>query len=258
MAILAFEFFFRLLWGWNFFIFFVSRNESREDFLKVSFRFAAGFAAFAFASAYFVDLPNQNLLWVSLLLIASRLYLSRKFLIFRLLAVFIYVLVPALVFKSRGIIFGSNFILSSWVLGGAFIGQFLGHWYLNVPNIHIREFKRISAMALASIALRFVWVGGSLFLMKVPQEGFQFTGDSDFFAVKGNAWMGMGTFGVILFASRVLWGLLAPAILTLMAKKTVDMRSTQSATGIFYANSVLVLLGEATALYLEKELLWPL
>lgn len=35
-------------------------------------------------------------------------------------------------------------------------------------------------MALASIALRFVWVGGSLFLMKVPQEGFQFTGDSDF------------------------------------------------------------------------------
>lgn len=258
MAILAFEFFFRLLWGWNFFIFFVSRNESREDFLKVSFRFAAGFAAFAFASAYFVDLPNQNLLWVSLLFIASRLYLSRKFLVFRLLAVFIYILVPVLVFKDRGVIFGTNFILSSWVLGGAFIGQFLGHWYLNVPNIHIREFKRISGMALASIGLRLVWVVGALFLMKVPQEGFHFTGDSDFFAVKGNAWLGMGTFGVILFASRVLWGLLAPVILTFMAKKTVDMRSTQSATGIFYANSVLVLLGEATALYLEKELLWPL
>ena len=69
---------------------------------------------------------------------------------------------------------------------------------------------------------------------------------------------GFGPFGVILFASRVLWGLIAPLLLTWMAKKTVDMRSTQSATGIFYANSVLMLLGELCALYLEKELIWPM
>ena len=36
-----------------------------------------------------------------------------------------------------------------------------------------------------------------------------------------------------------------------MIKKTVDMRATQSATGILYALCVAVLFGEGTALYLK-------
>ena len=258
MAILSFEFFFRLLWGWNFYLLFISRAESSEGFLKVSARFSVGYALAALLSGFFAHLGWIEMAPVFLLLFASLAYLSRGFLILRLLSVGIILFSPLLLLKTRAPLFALNMVLSSLTLGGAFVAQFLGHWYLNVPNIHIREFKRISNMNFSALALRICVLLFFCFFWKDMNQASSELNSGEFFSIRGDTWNGFGPFGVILFASRVLWGLVAPLLLTWMAKKTVDMRSTQSATGIFYANSVLMLLGELCALFLEKELLWPM
>ncbi len=255
MAPLAFEFFFRLLWGWNFYLIFISREESSEAFLKVSARFSLGFALTALIAGGYSGMAGMELLPVALVMLSSLAYLSRSFLSFRIVSVGIILFTPLLVWPERGVLFTLNMVLSSFALGGAFMGQFLGHWYLNVPNIHIREFKRISNFSFASLIVRTLWVLGFVLLFKENQQELA---SGEFFALKGDYWNGLGAFGALLFASRILWGLVAPLVLSWMAKQTVDMRSTQSATGIFYANSVLMLLGELCALYLEKELKWPI
>lgn len=255
MALLAFEFFFRLLLGWNFYLIFISREESSEAFLKVSARFSLGFAITAIFAAYYAGLSWMDQLPMLLVFLSSLAYLSRRFLSLRLLSVGIILFTPLLLFQSRGLVSSVNTFLSALALGGAFVGQFLGHWYLNVPNIHIREFKRISNFSFLSLIVRTLWVVGVVFYYKFPQGELS---SGEFFALKGDYWNGLGAFGAILLGSRILWGLVAPLVLSWMAKQTVDMRSTQSATGIFYANSVLMLLGELCALYLEKELKWPI
>jgi hypothetical protein len=255
MAFLSFEFFFRLVWGWSFFMLFISRAESSEDFLRVSFRFIAGFFGIAALSALYGALSFYELGVCGLIFLASWAYLSRSFVILRILGVLTIAFAPLLLFWSRPSFSTLNFILAAWVLGGAFVGQFLGHWYLNVPNIHIREFKRIVHMAMLALGLRSIWIL-FMFYERSLQTGRFWEGE--FFSLEGGVWLSLGYFGIILLITRILWGLVAPLILTYMAKKTVDMRATQSATGIFYANSVLVLLGELTALYMERELNWPI
>jgi hypothetical protein len=260
MAILAFEFFFRLLLGWNFFLFFVSRAESSEAFLKVSARFSIGFAAIALVCAVQGGMGNLEYGPVIFLAISTLCYLSRKHLILRLISILFFLLAPVLVYLTRGPLVFVNVILSAAVLGGAFVTQFLGHWFLNVPNIHIRELKRITNLSFAALILRTLGVFAICFFLgnaaADPGVG-HFPSDGEFFSIKGDTWLGMGAFGLLLFSARVLFGLVAPLVLTWMAKKTVQMRSTQSATGIFYANSVLMLLGELCALFLEKNL-WPM
>ncbi len=263
MAFLAFEFFFRLLWGWNFYLIFISRAESSEAFLKVSARFSAGFALIAGLAAYSAGLGFRETLPLVLVFLSSLAYLSRSYLALRIASVLILLLSPLLFsslfssshLSSKEPLFLINMLLSSLVLGGAFVGQFLGHWYLNVPNIHIREFKRVTNMSLGALIVRIFWVVGVVLWIQIPSTGML---SGEFFSLQGDYWRGLGAFGFLLFISRVLWGLTAPLLLSVMAKKTVDMRSTQSATGIFYANSVLMLLGELCALYLETQLKWPL
>lgn len=257
MGFLSFEFFFRLLWGWNLYLLLVSRQESSEKFLRVSLRFSFGFASVAALSSLYSQVGRWDLITLACLFVGAASYLSQRFVFLRAAGLLLILCSPLLLFMGRDFLSVANAFLSAAVLGGAFFGQFLGHWYLNVPNIHISQFKRVTKFAIYSLVLRFLWLVVLSFLYKKAPETMGFVFSDEAFSLKGDGIMGLGTFGLILLGSRVLWGLVTPMILTLMAKKTVDMRSTQSATGIFYANTVLLLLGELTALYLEKELKWP-
>ena len=53
---------------------------------------------------------------------------------------------------------------------------------------------------------------------------------------------------------RLIWGIVAPWVLALMVRDTVSRRATQAATGILYAACVMVLVGEAVALYIRDVL----
>ena len=57
---------------------------------------------------------------------------------------------------------------------------------------------------------------------------------------------------------RVLFGLVIPASLGYFTWKTIEMRSTQSATGILYVVVFLTLVGEALSVYLSLETAIPI
>jgi hypothetical protein len=57
---------------------------------------------------------------------------------------------------------------------------------------------------------------------------------------------------------RILFGIVGPFSLTYFIWKTVEIRSTQSATGILYVQLFLVLAGELLAKYLRVAAGLPL
>jgi hypothetical protein len=54
----------------------------------------------------------------------------------------------------------------------------------------------------------------------------------------------------LFFWQRVLFGIVAPGVLAVMAYQTARMRATMSATGILYIAVIFVLIGEFLARYL--------
>jgi hypothetical protein len=52
-------------------------------------------------------------------------------------------------------------------------------------------------------------------------------------------------------------GIVGPSVATWMTWKTVEIRSTQSATGILYTAMTLVLFGELTAMVLTRDTGYP-
>jgi hypothetical protein len=61
------------------------------------------------------------------------------------------------------------------------------------------------------------------------------------------------TVSPLFFAVRWGMGVLGPAVATVLTWKTVEIRSTQSATGILYIGMTLVLFGELTAMVLSRD-----
>jgi hypothetical protein len=57
----------------------------------------------------------------------------------------------------------------------------------------------------------------------------------------------------LLISIRVGIGLLIPSVFALMAWSCVKLRSTQSATGILFFTSILVIIGELTAQHLATS-----
>src|SRR6185503_625449 len=64
--------------------------------------------------------------------------------------------------------------------------------------------------------------------------------------------------GLVLRAAVVAWGLAGPLSLVWFIWKTVEIRSTQSATGILYVQLFLVMSGELLAKYLRVAAGLPL
>jgi hypothetical protein len=56
--------------------------------------------------------------------------------------------------------------------------------------------------------------------------------------------------GGVFFWQRVLFGLVGPALLSVLTWETAKIRSTQSATGILYVDFFTVVVGEVLAKYL--------
>lgn len=125
---------------------------------------------------------------------------------------------------------------SAFLMGSTLTAMLLGHHYLTAPAMSIdplRRFVRSMAWALgarAAIAALGYWAWHSGWGASASSAGVS----SFFLAVR---W-GMGFVG--------------PLVATLLTWKTVEIRSTQSATGILYIAMTLVLFGELTALILSR------
>ena len=123
---------------------------------------------------------------------------------------------------------------SGFVLGATLAAMLLGHHYLTAPTMSIEPLKRYVRFMGWGLAARGALGLAGLMLAHgaAPALGVG--------AVTADSWL----------FPMMRWGMgfAAPALATVMAWKTVEIRSTQSATGILYAAMTLLLFGELSSL----------
>jgi hypothetical protein len=123
---------------------------------------------------------------------------------------------------------------SGFLIGATLTAMLLGHHYLTAPSMSIDPLKRyVRCMGWSLLARGFVAVLGLLLIQTGtlgPDSG-SLPFDSLIFPIM--RW-GMGFAG--------------PVLATILTWKTVQIRSTQSATGILYVALALVLFGELASI----------
>ncbi len=129
-----------------------------------------------------------------------------------------------------------NLLLVALMLGFSMTAMWLGHWYLTQPKLSIDELKRITLWLIVVLAIR-ILLAAYFTLPRLPSTELELY---KFFAT---------SVGIFLMM-RVSWGLLVPIVFLWMVWKTVQIRSTQSATGILYVLLLSILAGETLSLYL--------
>jgi protein NrfD len=138
-------------------------------------------------------------------------------------------------------------LTSILLLGAAASAMVLGHWYLVVLDLPITALRRLTVLLALALVLRAAVVALAL-------VGPVHAGLADARAVAAGLWSPDGVFVWM----RLLFGLAGPFSLLWFIWKTVEIRSTQSATGILYVQLFLVLAGELLAKYLRVAAGFPL
>jgi hypothetical protein len=129
----------------------------------------------------------------------------------------------------------SSRVASGFLLGATLTAMLLGHYYLIAPTMTIEPLKRAVTWIGVGLAVRALLAGIVLGAARAD-------------------WLGLGSPGGRVSAEGMLlaarWGIgLAGAALSVeLARRTVRIRSTQSATGILYITTIFVLFGELTDL----------
>ena len=128
---------------------------------------------------------------------------------------------------------------SGLVLGLVFASMLLGHWYLNAPGMELAPLRRLlTAAALAVVTQCFVAGAGLIAEIAIRPT-------------LTASWL----LFVLLRWSFGLCGVLA---LLWMARRTLAIPNTQSATGLLYVAVLGVFIGELTGLLLSAESMYPL
>jgi hypothetical protein len=138
-------------------------------------------------------------------------------------------------------------LTSVLLLGAAASAMVLGHYYLVVLDLPISALRRLTILLVVGLVLRTLVVGTAL-------AGPVHAGYDDARLVASGLWSPDGVF----IWMRLLFGLAGPFSLIWFVWKTVEIRSTQSATGILYVQLFLVLSGELLAKYLRVAAALPL
>jgi hypothetical protein len=155
--------------------------------------------------------------------------------------------VAALLLASPNATFAASDLSSTLLLGTATGAMILGHWYLVVLDLPIAALRRLTVALIAALVVRAVVVGIAL-------VGPVHAGYDEARLVASGLWSADGIFVWM----RLLFGIAGPLSLVWFIWKTVEIRSTQSATGILYVQLFLVLAGELLAKYLRVAAGFPL
>jgi hypothetical protein len=127
-------------------------------------------------------------------------------------------------------------IVSGLVTGLTVHAMLLGHWYLNAPGMRVDVLRRMTSFALAAVGLQLAIAAiGAPRLLPIASDPA--TG--------------------ALIGLRWLAGLVGLPVLLVMARKTLEIPNTQSATGILYVACLAAITGELAAQLLQTRTRWP-
>jgi hypothetical protein len=125
------------------------------------------------------------------------------------------------------------------LLGGVTNGMMLGHWYLNQPGLKPWALGRLTSLALAACAASLVLglaTAGSLASASTEGAALGIPGfGEDFGIFFYGIWVAL-----VGFTSAVVW----------MARRCIQIRSIQSATGLYYVAILTAGVGEFVLRYL--------
>ena len=154
---------------------------------------------------------------------------------------------PQASFWWESLLLPTFYLASSLFLGSICFTMILGHWYLVSPALSIRPFLRATRLILGSLTAKIILFGAALLLYSSLGDPVHQQTVRAFLGLSG-----------LMFWARVLFGLIAPSIVCLMIWSTVKIRSTQSATGLLYVATVLVLIGELLSKFLLLSTSMPI
>jgi hypothetical protein len=131
----------------------------------------------------------------------------------------------------------SGRLASAFLMGATLTAMLLRHHYLTAPTMSIEPLKRFVKCMAWGLGARAILAALGLWLWHGGMAGSH------------------GADRVSSFFLAIRWGMgfAGPALATFLTWKTVEIRSTQSATGILYIAMTLVLFGELTALILSRD-----
>jgi hypothetical protein len=135
--------------------------------------------------------------------------------------------------------FGSALVLG--FVGGALV---LGHWYLVVPGLALGHLSRLNRASLAALYARTALLAVTL---AVFHDRLSRPDVASFRAA----------YDLMGLITRIVVGLVVPIVLGHLTAATIRLKATQPATGILYASTVLVLMGELMALVVTDSLHIP-
>jgi len=129
-------------------------------------------------------------------------------------------------------------ILGGMIFSASLFAMNLGHWYLNVHGLPIKHLQNATYVFWALCGLRmaldvYLLATQNIMLQGEPYNMLQF----------------LTTIEGFLVVLAILFGTIFPLICLFFVKGTLDVRSTQSATGILYAILCAVVIGDITYKY---------
>jgi hypothetical protein len=132
-----------------------------------------------------------------------------------------------------------DYLSSGLLVGSILAAMFLGHWYLNTPTMKVEPLERLIA-AIASITCARAIVCGLGLAASIV------------------AGLSLDLFLIGAVVLRWLAGIVGIFVLAIMARQTLRVPNTQSATGILYVAVIFVFIGELVSRLLSARAPFPL
>lgn len=147
---------------------------------------------------------------------------------------FAYLICGLVAFQFVPVLF---IVSASLLLGVITYSMLLGHWYLVVPKLSAHPLKIAAIITWIVLAMKIIWSAYSLYT------------HYDFFEEQTQLGAGYA-FNWMLLTMRVSFGYLVILGMSLFNWKLLQLRSIQSSTGVLYAMTFFVFIGEMVSTYI--------
>lgn len=146
------------------------------------------------------------------------------------------------------LLYPADALTSGLLPGSVLIAMILGHYYLNVPGLSIRHLQRLTVVFMAAVGIRTLVVALSVARSRDALSPLL----SLLVDTQGREWptTGLDPYVLIFLLLHIVFGTVAPAIMSVMAWRTSLISATQSTTGILYVAMLMTIMGELVSRYL--------